>query len=212
MARKSASPKPKATKGQKTKPQKVEAPKDDSGERRLTPKQQKFADLYIELGNASEAYRQAYDCRNMSAKTTGRNAQAQFQNNAIAAYLSRIRKSAQKAVAQKYEVTLEKLTEELVPIAFADAGDFYEWSPEGVRLKASSTLSRAQRGVVSEVCQTITAGGGTIKVKLHDKLGAMQQLAKLHGLVIDKVELTRAFDDMPDAELDAFIANGGKVR
>ena len=48
-------------------------------------------------------------------------------------------------------------------------------------------------------------------MKLHDKLGAMQQLAKLHGLVIDKVELTRAFDDMPDAELDVFIANGGKV-
>lgn len=28
---------------------------------RLTPKQAKFAALYVELGNASEAYRQAYD-------------------------------------------------------------------------------------------------------------------------------------------------------
>jgi len=27
----------------------------------LTPKQEKFANLYVELGNASEAYRQAYD-------------------------------------------------------------------------------------------------------------------------------------------------------
>ena len=28
---------------------------------KLTPKEQKFAELYVELGNASEAYRQAYD-------------------------------------------------------------------------------------------------------------------------------------------------------
>jgi len=28
----------------------------------LTVKQEKFANLYVELGNASEAYRQAYDC------------------------------------------------------------------------------------------------------------------------------------------------------
>lgn len=29
----------------------------------LTPKQEKFAQLYVELGNASEAYRRAYDVR-----------------------------------------------------------------------------------------------------------------------------------------------------
>lgn len=28
---------------------------------KLTPKQRRFAELYVELGNASEAYRQAYD-------------------------------------------------------------------------------------------------------------------------------------------------------
>ena len=28
---------------------------------KLTPKQQKFAEVYVECGNASEAYRQAYD-------------------------------------------------------------------------------------------------------------------------------------------------------
>lgn len=29
----------------------------------LTPKQEKFAQLYVELGNASEAYRQAYESK-----------------------------------------------------------------------------------------------------------------------------------------------------
>jgi len=32
---------------------------------KLTIKQEKFCNLYIELGNASEAYRQSYNCEKM---------------------------------------------------------------------------------------------------------------------------------------------------
>jgi phage terminase small subunit len=211
MAQKRAASKPKATKGTEPKPQDVEAPRPEKKERQLTPKQQKFADLYIELGNASEAYRQAYDCTNMTAKTIGENAHQLCKHKGIARYLSGIRKSAQEAVAEKYNVTLERLTEELLPIALADAGDFYEWNSGRVTLRDSSTLSRAQRGVVSEVSQTITAGGGSIKVKLHDKLGAIQQLSKLHGLITDKLEISKGFEEMSDDELEAFIAANGKA-
>ena len=35
----------------------------------MTPKQEKFCQLYVELGNASEAYRQAYDASKMHAPT-----------------------------------------------------------------------------------------------------------------------------------------------
>jgi phage terminase small subunit len=34
--------------------------------RQLTPKQEKWFRLYMEIGNASEAYRRAYDCALMS--------------------------------------------------------------------------------------------------------------------------------------------------
>ena len=37
---------------------------------KLTPKQQKFADYYIELGNATEAYLKAYP--NVKKETTAR--------------------------------------------------------------------------------------------------------------------------------------------
>ena len=154
--------------------------------RKLTPKQQRFADEYLSCGNASEAYRRAYDCSRMNAKTIGKRAQELLKNGATAGYLELVRAAAQEAVAAKYEVTLEKLTAELLPIALADAGDFYEWGSSGVTIKDSKELSREQRGIVSEVSQTITPTGGTIRVKLHDKLGAIQQLAKLHGLVTDK--------------------------
>ena len=41
--------------------------------RGLTPKQEKFCQLYIELGNASEAYRQSYDCSKMQIFAWGVN-------------------------------------------------------------------------------------------------------------------------------------------
>ena len=35
----------------------------------MTPKQEHFARLYVETGNASEAYRQAYNAENMKPET-----------------------------------------------------------------------------------------------------------------------------------------------
>lgn len=40
----------------------------------MTPKQEKFCALYIELGNASAAYRGAYDAANMKAETVTKRA------------------------------------------------------------------------------------------------------------------------------------------
>ncbi len=36
---------------------------------KLTPKQEKFAQVYVECGNASEAYRQAYNAEKMKANS-----------------------------------------------------------------------------------------------------------------------------------------------
>ena len=36
---------------------------------KLTPKQEKFAQVYVETGNASEAYRQSYNAERMKPET-----------------------------------------------------------------------------------------------------------------------------------------------
>lgn len=51
---------------------------------KLTPKQEKFCQLYIELGNASEAYRQSYDCSKMASKTINEVAARMLTNCKIA--------------------------------------------------------------------------------------------------------------------------------
>lgn len=75
----------------------------------LTPKQEKFCQLYIELGNASEAYRQSYDADSMAEPTVNRNAKALLDNNKIATRLEQIRKEHSK----RHNITIDSLLIEL---------------------------------------------------------------------------------------------------
>ena len=46
----------------------------------LTPKQEKFCLIYLETGNASEAYRQVYNTSKMKKTTIGRKAFELLEN------------------------------------------------------------------------------------------------------------------------------------
>ena len=75
----------------------------------LTPKQGRFAQLYIELGNASEAYRQSYDTARMKPTTVNRKAKELLDNGKIAARIEGLQAAARK----RHEVTIDSLTKEL---------------------------------------------------------------------------------------------------
>ena len=47
----------------------------------MTPKQENFARLYVETGNASEAYRRAYDTGRMKPETINNNAHMALKNS-----------------------------------------------------------------------------------------------------------------------------------
>ena len=68
---------------------------------KLTIKQERFCQKYIECGNASEAYRFAYDSDNMSTKTIGRKAKELLDNGKITAWLD----ISQSKTAEKHEIT-----------------------------------------------------------------------------------------------------------
>ena len=75
----------------------------------LTPKQEKFCLKYIETGNASEAYRQAYDAENMKSATINRNATALLDNNNITTRLEELRSMH----VRRHKVTVDSITAEL---------------------------------------------------------------------------------------------------
>lgn len=76
---------------------------------RLTPKQEKFAQLYITLGNASEAYRQSYDAERMKPATINRNATALLAHSKVSARINGFRAE----MAAVHEVTRESIAREL---------------------------------------------------------------------------------------------------
>ena len=75
----------------------------------LTPKQEAFCLAYIETGNASEAYRRAYNAENMKPETVNRKAKEVMDNGKITARLDEL----QVAHQERHNVTIDSLTDEL---------------------------------------------------------------------------------------------------
>ena len=75
----------------------------------LTPKQEKFCQKYIETGNASEAYRQAYDAENMSNEAIKVEACRLLQNPNVSLTVEKW----QEEHRDRHRVTVDSLTAEL---------------------------------------------------------------------------------------------------
>lgn len=75
----------------------------------LTPKQERFCQLYIELGNASEAYRQSYDADSMNSNAVSVAASNLLDNPKITIRLDQIRKDH----AMRHNITVDTLLLEL---------------------------------------------------------------------------------------------------
>ncbi len=75
----------------------------------LTIKQEKFCMVYIETGNASEAYRQAYNCENMKEATINRNAKMMIDDNKISTRVKELKSGHTK----RHELTIDDLVKQL---------------------------------------------------------------------------------------------------
>ncbi|WP_368648556.1 terminase small subunit [Castellaniella ginsengisoli] len=75
----------------------------------LTPKQEAFALAYVETGNASEAYRRAYDAGKMTAASVNRKAKELLDNGKITARVSEL----QAAHVERHKLTVDDLLREL---------------------------------------------------------------------------------------------------
>lgn len=101
----------------------------------LTQRQETFCLAYIETGNASEAYRRAYNTENMKSETVHRNAKALMDNNKIATRIEEIR----APVIQKARYELEdamREAEQARKLALAD--------PKGAGAAVSATALKAK--------------------------------------------------------------------
>ncbi|QLB19571.1 terminase small subunit [Mannheimia granulomatis] len=75
----------------------------------LTPKQEFFCLAYIETGNASEAYRQAYEAVEMKPETVHRKAKELMDNGKITARIEELKAEH----AERHKLTVDDLLREL---------------------------------------------------------------------------------------------------
>lgn len=153
----------------------------------LTTKQEDFATGIASGLSQAEAYRQAFSqSRKWTDKTVHEKASRLAADDKVQARIQELRGKA----AEANEVTIERIVAEVVKIAFANQRDLMAWGPEGVKLKSSDELTDEQAAAVSEVSESISSTGGSLKLKTHDKLGALRFLAELKGHLVKKHELT----------------------
>lgn len=161
----------------------------------LTDRRLEFVNHYLESLNAADAARKV----GYSAKTARQQAYALLREPDIAAAI----KQAREARAARFDITAERLLEELRCIAFLDPRAFFDWGPDDVTVKPSTVLTDGEARSVSEVSMTVTPAGRTIKVKPYDKLAALRLLKDLLGLggpAEDGGEDIGDYDDPPVAE------------
>ena len=152
-----------------------------------TPKQQLFLDHYTT--NATAAAREA-------GFKHPRQAGTRLLSNV---HIARRIAQAQAKRSERTQVTTDKVVAELAKIAFCNADDYFEWGEDGVRLKDSEDLTRDQKAAVGEASETTTKEGGTIRIKLHDKLAALEKLGKHLSMFIERTELSGFIGQFPEA-------------
>lgn len=151
----------------------------------LTPKQEAFCLAYLETGNASEAYRRAYRPAKMTDKSVNEKAS---QMLAMVKIRSRLDELTAKATSDAV-MTRQQAMERLSLIAGVNITDILEFDQHDVetdeglvretiwRMKDSDEVREAAAVAIKSV--TMTKYGP--KIEMHDKLSAIQQLAKMQG-------------------------------
>lgn len=163
----------------------------------LTEKQQRFVEEYlIDLNATQAAIRAGY-----SEKTAYSQAERLLRNVEVQSAIV----EAKSNRSDRTKITQDRVLKELSRIAFGDIRQVMSWDNEAVTLKSSDELSDADAAMVSEVSQTVTATGGTIKLKVHDKMKALELAGRHLGLwekseggEVSKADVIKALSKLAD--------------
>lgn len=149
----------------------------------LNPQQERFAQEYaVDLNATRAAIRAGY-----SAATAYSQGPRLLNNVEVSERVDELKNK----IAKRLDVTTERIVREYEKIAFTNLEDVVEWITGDPKLRASGEIETPAHGAISEIIRTESKlGDVTIKVKLHDKRGALDSLARYKGMFNDSLELS----------------------
>lgn len=114
-------------------------------------------------------------------------------------------KEALDARQVRIGITADKVVLELANIAFSKSTSVMAWGPGGVVLKDSDSLAPEEAALVSEVSEVkpTEKGGGSLKLKIHDKMKALELLGRHLGIFQDQVINRVQVQEVPAATAQA---------
>lgn len=143
--------------------------------RPLTPKQEKFCRNYVEIGNASEAYRLAYNCAKMKPKTVWDCASKLLQNPVVTQRVAEL----EREYAEATKVDRAKVEKVLMGIVEVDPTDMYyiDEVTGRPRLKAPNQMPKHMRKALKKIKNT----RGEVSYEFNGKTEAAKLLASMNG-------------------------------
>ncbi len=141
----------------------------------LTPKQEKFCEAVVRGINQSEAYRQAYNAKNMLPSTINERACRLMRESKISTRVSELRLPVVKAM--RYDQA--RWLQEVQRCAFFDVRNLFdsEGNPIGMHTLNEETAPAVAGFEIAE--------GSTRKIRLTDKLKALELFGKAMGYYVD---------------------------
>ena len=150
---------------------------------KLTIKQERFCNKYLECGNASEAYRYAYDCSKMSDNSVWCNASQLLADTKVAQRLEYLKNHLAEAAG----ITALQIIREHQKIAFSDATRIRNgW----MSLKEFESLTDDEKACIRSVetkqtKRTTPMGDEVIdeqvKITCYDKQKALESIVNMLG-------------------------------
>lgn len=172
----------------------------------LTPKQEKFALRYVELGNASEAYRQSYDAQNMKPESVWAEASRTMANPLVSARIMEL----QEEHRARHGITVDRVLQEYGKIAFLDIRKAFDEKGNLIpihQLDDDTAAAISGLDVDKKVSKMTDANGEPMvesylhKIKLSDKKGALDSIAKSLGMFSDaSVNVTVGTQPLPEQD------------
>jgi phage terminase small subunit len=148
----------------------------------ISPKMEIFCQEYLVDMNATQAAIRA----GYSKKT----AQAQSSRLLSKVIIGNRIKELLEAKTSKLDLSAERILTELARIAYADMRTVARWTHSGVEFIPSDQLTDDAAATVREISEETNQHGGSLKVKQHDKVKALELLGKYRKLFTEKVEHT----------------------
>lgn len=159
-----------------------------STDKPLTLKQESFARFYIETGCASEAYRRAYNAKGMQPEAIHVEACETLKNPKVSLRVAEL----QAELAERHNVTADRIIVELAAIGFSNMGDYITIGTDGDAQVDLSELTPKQAAAIGEVTVDERRYGKgddesgytarKTRFKLLDKRGALVDLGRHLGL------------------------------